>query len=525
MKEYFFPRAYQERRSHTCTLTRVLQSLPDAAAQEALDSINWLEPVGHLDHLWGDEQRVEGTTGWVHPLTAVLWTHRPALIMAAIEKASRSLESAGAYQVGIKVNHTTMFMNNWVGENVVHQAVQYSSPEVIRHLLGHLSVHRDNQSYLPSAGQDKDLWASVGLYGRRDRPAAEWQTIIKLLDRYTEEHASFQVVGKDAPRRMSAYEKQRRQLQHTQLYLKALEGGNWPLAQAVQGLKQVKTPLYKALNSALDRENAGVAWKVLQSPVSTVRLDSPYDTEDQQTRFSRNLGRIASEWANSIPKVDPPFEVLEVQEQELAAVRALTVFLAQDMARFPLLESHLSTSNKPSQKKHPPQLASEDRPVSPEKDLPLLMAPALALLNEEEVHAIGVAWTRWPGDNEPALQGLPTLEEWNALPDCAWRDLRAEAIHEALEQPERRGVYLAQLRNDVARLRIDWASSKGAQTCELIQTLFARESAPMAAAEQWWESHDLAQSLQGTPEDNARRQAWLGIFLPKPTRSASPLRF
>lgn len=523
--ENLWPRAYQIHTPHTSSLTRVLKSVPEQVAIDALDSLNWFEPVGFLSHSWNENGHREGNTGWAHPLTAVLWAERPAVSRAAIEKASAAIEAMKESSFMVKMDRAHMFMENWVGENVVHQAVLYSPVDVIRHLLGKISTHGEGQGYLPVDHSDKNLLATMGLYGRRDRSIKEWQQIIRLIDDHVLTHSVYSHMGNG--HKMSAHQKRMRAQHHALLYRKALEGGHEALVEAVQGLRQVKVPLYLALNSALKHNNATTALHVIRNPTSEQRAEQADQTENALTILASNLGRAAKNWSTSAIFVPAGLDPEAIRSEEIQALQQLVVFFAQDLKKFPLMASHAS-SEKPRRESPAQPLSeasAEDRPISPSSDFPLLMAPALALLDAAQVEAIGVDWACWPKNNDPLLKGLPTLEEWQALPACPWQERRGMEVELATQDPTRQAAYRQTILDALDCQDPDWKGPKGQRSAALIHCLFNKEPDPAIAAEAWWSTCERAAGIQGTVQDTARRQAWLAAFLPQPATPRRGLRF
>ena len=530
MSKNFFPIAYQPPRCNSSPVTRLLQAMPEGMALEALNTFNWFEPVGYLDMLYIENHRMEGQTNWTHPLNAVIWTERPALVMAALEKASQALAELEVNTVSIQVGRNHMFMNNWVSGLVVHQAALYAAPEVLEAVLTHLRSHKEGHNYLPVAQNNNDnLWTTLGLYGRRDRPVKEWQKIIRLIDQKVMEEHPYQILGKDGKHRQNVYHKRQRREHHNHLFKEALKGGHDGLAQAVQGLRQVDVPLYVALNSALYRESAGVALRVLATPPTTERVNDAYDIEEEQTELAQNLGRATKEWKTSRVFVRDDLDAEEVREKELLALRQLTVFLVSDLKKFPLVKDdqgvHASYHYDDSTDSLIPLALDASTTLAPRaQDLPLLMAPALALLTEAEMKEAGIEWTQWPAQTDPALKGLPTLAEWMVLPECPWRAARGQGVKQAMNDPTRAPIYIQKLREEMACTQVDWTSIEGQRAAELVTCMFSNTPNPVDAAQAWWELHS-SRLTTGTAEDAARRQAWLVALLPPPLPAKPKLRF
>lgn len=530
MSDYFFPRAYQSPRRNTTPLTRLLQKMPEDMALEALDTIHWFEPVGYLDILYIENHRMEGQTNWTHPLNAVIWTGRPALVMAALEKASQALAQMEVNTVSIQVGRNHMFMNNWVSELVVHQAAQYAPPEVLEAVLTHLRSHKEGHNYLPVMENNKDnLWVTLGLHGRQDRPVKEWQKIIRLIDQQVMEEHPIQIVGKDGKHRQNVYQKRQRRDHHNLLFQKALAGGNDGLAQAVQGLRQVDVPLYIALDSALENNNARTALRVLMSPPTVQRMVEDEDIAESQADLARSLGQATQKWKTSRVVVREDLNAEEVREKELLALQQLTVFLVSDLKKFPLVKDDQGVRasyhyDESTDSLTPLAMDASTTLAQRDHDLPLLMAPALALLTAAEVEEAGIEWTQWPAQTDDALKGLPTLAEWMALPECPWQAARGQAVEQAMNDPTRARIYIQGLREEMARTKVDWTSTEGQRAADLVAYMFAATPSPVAAAQAWWELHTTV-PMEGTPEDAARRQAWLAALLPPALPAKPKLRF
>ncbi len=494
MSEIFYPKAYQAYGPHTSNLTRVLKSLPTAVAIEALNGINWLEPVGHLDHIWSEAGVARGTADWVHPLTAVLWVENEALSLAAIERAHTTVKELKERSVYLSTGKKDLHIDDWAASHVVHQALQYGTLPVIEKVLDCFS-QQPGRRYLQTRDRNENVLIGMARYGRRDRTVEDWQRIIQCVDRHVMAEGRAGIAMKPPKKGMMPWEKQHREENHNRILEGALEYGNHVLVDAVLGLNHVTMTLDEALESALSEDNASGALKILNSPLANNATEGT-DEHLAQTkdRLARQLGKAFSSWHEKEPRVPDVYDLATIQAHEWRALNQVMEAFVVRLGQTPDQEG-----------------AGKDREYN--------LLPWLNTLSAEDVARLGSAWV---GQGGSKSSSLPTFSAWNTMTDGPWKAQRTEDIRQAMQTPERYKLFTDRIRNNMEGVE-DWRGEEGQHAMEMIQVIFGQALDPLRAAQAWWDSKPDPKA--GTEQDKVRREAWLNLFLPQPARPRPKSRF
>lgn len=421
-----------------------------------LGAVDWDAPDTRRSEGWDrGGGLVQADISHIHPLSTIAQVGDEALFNEALGMAHQK----STKPVYLGERREMRAMADWVESGVLDAVASCGSPAMLKALT---DVLLKRPKLTRSMGMNfesnrADPWASLAKHGDRTKPAAHYQHILMLLDRYARasqrsqmEFSNRKKPAEDGSGPLNVWEKRLRSGVYTHALWFAAKHANAPMLEAVLAIGHAPITL-EAVGNALEAGGADLAeqllshrkgWSVLiRQPLVEVKdnapshmLRQPHQSREQLDLkevldAQRALGECASLWLGPETAALPD----EYRQTQLDAADRLVMPMLDLFARFT-----------------PPHHAAAAQPGSSSTRAPeWTLCPLLLRLSAVDAPHAMAAITAQHIEG-PEMGALPALWMWQTLlasPDSAWVDLQKTRI--SALSPEATDLYLKKLRSEL----------------------------------------------------------------------------